>query len=34
METVNTVLEKDLQGAGGHVHLGHGEVHCLGVGVV
>ena len=30
METVNTVLEKNLQGAGGHgVHLGHGEVHCL-----
>ena len=34
METVNSVIENHLQGAGGHVHLGHGEVHHVGVGLV
>ena len=28
------IVEIHLQGAGGHVHLGHGEAHRVGVGVV
>ena len=34
METVYTVIENNLQGADGHVHLGHSEVHPVGVGLV
>ena len=34
METVNNEIENHLQGAGGHLHLGHSEVHHVGVGVV
>ena len=33
-ETVNNVRANHLQGAGGHVHLAHGEVQHVGVGVV
>ena len=34
METFNIVIENHLQVAGEHVHVGHGEVHLVGVGVV
>ena len=30
----DSVIKNCLQGAGGHVHLGHGEAHHVGVGVV
>ena len=34
METVNNIIENHLQGEGGHIHIGHGKVHHVGVGVV
>ena len=34
LETGNIVIENHLQGAGGHVHFEHGEVHHVVVGVV
>ena len=33
LEAMNTVMENQLQVTGKHVHLGHGEVHHVGVGV-
>ena len=30
----DSVIKKCFQGAGGHVHLGHGEANHVGVGVV
>ena len=34
METINNAIENHLHGEGGHVHLGYGAVHHVGVGLV